>query len=534
MNFLNVIRNNLFNVKLIFVSSLIVMNLMFDMLKLQLYYKMVTFITNYSIIPPFEIFIKLMGINCLQHITYHFIEKNIYEYIRQRFNDIARRTMYYKINFFKEYSNNIINEVWFYLDGVEYVIKKLLVTIPSTIVSLSFYLYTLYNISYNSLVTIPIFGLIMYIMHPIMKYKHLYNGKNESKEINLRNIFSETISNMEFVKLNNRQELEIGKIIKSYDDYYDTKIQKKKIALYINTINRIFNNVLLMIIILTSLHCTEPLKILFLMILSVDLNGKLYKFKDVYNHYQKIQSRMSTVYQNIFDGDVEDVYTKYIQDNSNIDNIKNCVKFDNVTFSYDGITNVLQNVSFTFDKGEVNLLLGKNGSGKSTIIKLLLKLYNLMSDNGKIYFLEEDVNNINTQFLRKKISFISQEPQLFNDTVWNNILYGNRNVSAIQIMNICKLLDCESWILENKSKVIGIKGKNMSGSERKRIQLINALCKDSDIVIFDEPSNTLDSKAIGWFSELISKLRNNFGKTIIIITHDIRLKKLSTKIIELF
>ena len=184
-----------------------------------------------------------------------------------------------------------------------------------------------------------------------------------------------------------------------------------------------------------------------------------------------------------------------------------------------------------FDK--INLLLGPNGSGKSTIIKLLLRLYEINEDNGSIYYYGKNIKSISLQELRENITFVSQDPSIFNDTVWNNIIYGNENMTENKIMEICDILDSAEWINEVKNKKAGFRGKNLSGGEKKKIQLINSICRDTDVIIFDEPSNALDSNAIRWFIEFVNKLKNKYNKTVIIITHDLRLTTISDNIVDL-
>lgn len=223
------------------------------------------------------------------------------------------------------------------------------------------------------------------------------------------------------------------------------------------------------------------------------------------------------------------------QNYNQIDNNIGGIIYDNVTFSYDGTINVIRNLSFEFKDNKINLLLGPNGSGKSTLIKLLLRLYELENkeNENNIYFRNVNVKDLSLKELRKKITFVSHEPHIFNESVLYNIKYGNENVADNMIIELCDILYSREWLLQNKNNLAGFRGRNLSGGERKKIQLINAICRNSDVIIFDEPTNTLDSNALQWFNEFVINLRDNHHKTIVIITHDIRLKAVSDHTVDL-
>jgi ABC-type multidrug transport system fused ATPase/permease subunit len=260
---------------------------------------------------------------------------------------------------------------------------------------------------------------------------------------------------------------------------------------------------------------------------------KLKELRDIYNHYIRKQTRINTIYQILISDQLEN-----INENRENDNKVNDfdISFTNVTFGYKADRIILNNLNLYFESNKVNLLMGPNGSGKTTIIKLLLRLYDLEGiqgeDNSNIIEINGyNIKKLSKKYIRENISFVSQEPHIFNDTVVDNIYYGNN--SNNNILNYNDLLNLEDWIFENKDKKCGFMGKNLSGGEKKKIQLLNAICGQSKVIIFDEPSNALDKVAIGWFVEFIKKLKNELGKTIIIITHDARLKVHADKIIDI-
>jgi ABC-type bacteriocin/lantibiotic exporter with double-glycine peptidase domain len=279
----------------------------------------------------------------------------------------------------------------------------------------------------------------------------------------------------------------------------------------------------------------NPIDLLYLAINTSNFCSKILQLKDIYNYYRKINPKLKIVYEMLNNKGENFENTKNIknaltQSNTNI-------IFKDITFSYDGIVNVLNKINFVFQGHKINLLLGPNGSGKSTLIKLLLRIYELNDDENqdinKIYFNGIDVKNINLIELRQKIVFVSQEPNIFNESVLYNIKYGNEDIADVKIIELCDIIYSRDWLINNKNKLAGFRGRNLSGGEKKKIQLINAICKDTEVMIFDEPTNTLDSKALEWFMEFLKILRDKYNKTIVIITHDLRLVNVSDNVIDL-
>jgi len=214
-------------------------------------------------------------------------------------------------------------------------------------------------------------------------------------------------------------------------------------------------------------------------------------------------------------------------------NIKgiNRIEFKNVTFSY-GKKKALENINLTINKNDKVLITGPNGSGKSTMVKLILGLYKIKQ--GKLFINNQDINNISLSSLRDKISFVSQNVFLFNDTIRNNILYSKPEASAEEVEKAAKLSGSSDFInkLDEKMDVIvGETGRMISGGEKQKISIARAILKDSDVVIFDEATSQQDAQSIERIESLIEKRFKD--KICIIISHrSIKNLKL-TKIIRL-
>ena len=195
------------------------------------------------------------------------------------------------------------------------------------------------------------------------------------------------------------------------------------------------------------------------------------------------------------------------------------IEFKNVNFKYGEEENkILNSISLKIIGGEMNALVGHSGAGKSTILNLIPKFYNC--DNGDILIDEQSIYKIKTSSLRKKISLVSQETTLFDDTIKNNIKYANSSASDEEIIKAAKESYADDFIQKLPKKyetIIGENGVRLSGGEKQRLSIARAILKKSPIVLLDEATSSLDA-------ETEDKIQKGLGfltkdKTTIVIAH---------------
>ena len=195
------------------------------------------------------------------------------------------------------------------------------------------------------------------------------------------------------------------------------------------------------------------------------------------------------------------------------------VQIDNVSFSYSHDSDpVLNNISIRATKGETVALVGKSGSGKSTIVNLLNRFYD--DYEGKITIDGYDIKKIKLTDLRNSISYVSQDPTLFNDTVKNNIAYGLKEVTDTEVFQAAREANAYEFIMslpEGFNTIIGDKGVTLSGGEKQRVAIARALLKKSSILIFDEATSALDNESEKEIQSAIEKASKD--KTTFIIAH---------------
>ncbi len=195
------------------------------------------------------------------------------------------------------------------------------------------------------------------------------------------------------------------------------------------------------------------------------------------------------------------------------------INFQNVNFSYEiNEGKTLNSINLNFEGGKMTSLVGHSGSGKSTIMNLIPRFYDIQS--GEISIDDQSIYQVTIKSLREQISMVSQETTLFDDTIKNNIKYARENASDDEIYNVANLSFCEEFInnLPNKYEtLIGENGVRLSGGEKQRLSIARAMLKKSSIILLDEATSSLDSETETKIQEAINILTKN--KTTIVIAH---------------
>ena len=208
-------------------------------------------------------------------------------------------------------------------------------------------------------------------------------------------------------------------------------------------------------------------------------------------------------------------------DKGNINNlnIENNIVFENVSFLYPNNNSpVIKNINLEIKVGEFIALVGMSGCGKSTLVNLIPRLYNPSS--GKIKIDNIDTMDLTLNALRKNMSYVGQDTILFNDTVKNNIIYGQNNIDESSIISALEKsysLEFVNEMPNGINTIIGENGVLLSGGQRQRLAIARAFLKDSPVLIFDEATSSLDSVSEKCIQKALDELK--IGKTTIIIAH---------------
>jgi ATP-binding cassette subfamily B protein len=227
------------------------------------------------------------------------------------------------------------------------------------------------------------------------------------------------------------------------------------------------------------------------------------------------------------------VEVKDAEDALSFDHLQGSIQVKNLTFKYpDGDKPVLEDVSFDIKKGEMVGILGRTGSGKSSLVDLLLRIYNL--DENQIFVDGHDIMKLSIKTVRNTIGYVPQDNFLFSDTITNNIGFSYETPDQDLVKESAKLADVYDNVMEFKDQfdtVLGERGVTVSGGQKQRISIARALAKNPEVLILDDSVSAVDTKTEEAIIANLHRVRK--GKTTIFIAHRISTVKKMDKIILL-
>ena len=194
------------------------------------------------------------------------------------------------------------------------------------------------------------------------------------------------------------------------------------------------------------------------------------------------------------------------------------IEYKNITFSYDGERNVLKNINLKIPKGKTIALVGQSGSGKSTMVDLLPRYYDVKQ--GEITIDGVNIKDMKTKSLRALMGNVNQEAILFNDTFYNNITFGVENATMEQVIEAAKIANAHDFIMATEDGYntnVGDRGNRLSGGQRQRISIARAILKNPPILILDEATSALDTESERLVQEALERLMKD--RTTIAIAH---------------
>ncbi len=196
----------------------------------------------------------------------------------------------------------------------------------------------------------------------------------------------------------------------------------------------------------------------------------------------------------------------------------NPVAFKHVSFSYSSEKPLLNDINFTVPPGKMYAVVGPSGSGKSTIVNLIPRLYDVT--DGSISIGEDDVRQIDLEYLRNQIGLVSQETYLFNGTIIDNLKYAKSDATQEEIENACKIANIHDFIVNQPDgylTMVGNRGLKLSGGEKQRVSIARVMLKDPKILILDEATSSLDSISENAIQDALDNIMKT--RTSIVIAH---------------
>lgn len=451
-------------------------------------------------------------------------------------NDLMNKILDFDLSYFSdERRGDIISKMIIDVKEIENSIISSLEMFFKDPVLMLVYLYVLFFMSIKlTLIAILIFPVSALIISQIGKVLKKNTFRGQQKMGALVGMLEETLSGIKLVKAYSAEkfvENRFRKLNQYYSNLFSKVWLKRTLA---NPVSDIISTLSILIIMWFGGNMV--------------LNGEGLLTSQVFIGYLAVFTQVigpaksfSNGYYNVIKGmaSVDRINTilwhKYkiteIPNAVKVNDFKNSIEFKNVVFAYEDDSDpVLQNINFTIKRGQTIAFVGQSGSGKSTIVDLLPRFFDPIS--GEIVLDGISLKEYNINMLRNLFAYVNQEPVLFNDTIYNNILFGNPYATKEDVIKASKLSFAHDFIQAkdlNYDTNLGEDGGKLSLGERQRISIARALLKNAPILILDEATSALDYES----ESIIRKALQNLMKdrTTIIIAHRLSTIKNSDKIV---
>ena len=444
--------------------------------------------TLFFLVSVMTVIFNKLAVKVLSYIE----ERLLYEIRR----DMIERLMNYKIkNFDNSSSGEFLNKIKNDPQDIVSVFSIVQYNIFNIVTEFFMLIYVFYlNFLLGIIYFIGIIFIYFYEKYSYIRLEKLQNNLKNQMDKNDSTI-TEIIRGIKDIKLLGISNKIKGNTMKSFEE------QGKNNARINIFQNNIYNNVEMCKVVITALIIFVGLFLINnnLLTLSTFLIIFLYRndifslifsytsLKEYLVRYKVAKNRI----RELFD---ENKYPIQKYGDIDLKNINGIIEFKNVTFSYDNKRKVLDNISFKIDKCEDVAIVGKSGSGKSTIFNLLTKCYD--NYQGTIFIDGVDIRDLSYSSITNNISIINQNPYLFNLTIKENLKLLDRNITDKEMIVACKIANIHEDIIKLPNKyntLLGEGGLNLSGGQKQRLAIARALLKKSKILLFDEATSSLDN-----------------------------------------
>lgn len=397
------------------------------------------------------------------------------------------------------------------------------------------YLITLMVISPSlTLFVIILFPITGFLIAKVGKSLKKSSEKSQKKMGDILSVLDENISGLRVVKLFNAEKDVHHKFdgeSKKYQSLMTSLLRKKDLSSPMSE----FLSTIVMVVVMWfggklvlggSSHLSPEAFIGYILIFS-QIIPPAKSFTTAYYRLQKGSAAAARVYE------LMDVKNEIIESKNpkSVSKINESLELKNVSFRYEN-TDVLSNISFTIEKGKTIALVGKSGSGKSTIADLCARFYDI--NEGEVCVDGINIKSIKLSDLRHLMGVVSQESILFNDSIYNNIKMGNPSTSKEEIIEASKIANAYDFIMQTENKFetnIGEKGDKLSGGQKQRISIARAILKNPNLLILDEATSSLDTESEKLVQDALKKLMKE--RTTLVIAHRLSTIKDADEIIVL-
>ena len=357
--------------------------------------------------------------------------------------------------------------------------------------------------------------------------------KGQDKLAEIQNILHETITGNRIVKAFNMEFWELLRFRSAAKRLFRANLSSVRAQAISSPLMDLIGAVAIALLLLlgrnaiSSQAMTEGIFFAFIVAL-FKMYDPVRRFAVYYNSFQQALGASQAIFD--FMDDQDEVVEK--KHPYQLKLFRQSIRLENVGFAYsteEGESQVLHDINLEIPRGEVIALVGPSGAGKSTLVNLILRFFDVTS--GRVLIDGHDIRDLSLRSLREQIGKVTQETILFNDTVRNNIAYGQPDVPLSRVVDAAKAALAHEFILrmpDGYNTIIGEKGFRLSGGERQRLAIARAILKDAPVLILDEATSALDSESESLVQTALSNLMS--GRTSVVIAHRISTVRRASRI----
>ncbi|PYS09340.1 MAG: multidrug ABC transporter ATP-binding protein [Acidobacteria bacterium] len=373
------------------------------------------------------------------------------------------------------------------------------------------------------------------VLAPLVFYPAVWFGKklrllsksNQQEMAEMANILYETITGNRIVKAFSMEQAETSKFRKLTQRIFTLNLRQKMTHTLSSPLMEVVGILVIAGFLLyaraqiASQRMTAGLFVAFVIAL-IKLYDPVRRMSGINNSFQQAFGASGRVFEILCIAAEQDTGHEVVR------GFTDCIVFDNVFFGYDTDESVLNGISFTVRRGEVVAIVGPSGAGKTTLVNLLPRFYDVTA--GRILIDGKNIRDLKLDSLRNRIAMVTQDVILFNDTVRANIAYGDPTAGDDAVRSAAKAALVDDFVSDYGAR-IGERGLRLSGGERQRVSIARALLKNAPILILDEATSSLDTESEALVQQALQNLME--GRTTIVIAHRLSTVRRADRILVL-